>query len=137
MSNLVLVDTSAWILFFRKKGFFEIKETIATLLDDNMVAIAGPILVELIQGARTEKEKDDLKGKIRGLHWLQITNDHWHRSADLSFNLRRKGITISAIDSLISTIALSYNCQILHKDSDFDLIAKHSDLKLFELGKNK
>lgn len=131
MSNLVLVDTSAWICFFARKGFAEIKETISTLLDDNRIAIAGPMMVELIQGTRTDKERNNIKGRIKGLHWLQITDDHWHYAADLSFDLRRKGITISAIDSLLTTIAISYNCHIFHKDSDFDLIAKHSALKIF------
>lgn len=32
-----------------------LKEAISTLLDDKRVAISGPIMVELIQGARTEK----------------------------------------------------------------------------------
>lgn len=131
MQNLILIDTSAWICFFARKGFIEIKEAISALLDGNRVAIAGPILVELIQGARTDKEKDDLKGVIKGLHWLTITDDHWHEAADLSFNLRRKGVTISSVDSLLTVVALSNNCKVLHKDTDFELIAKHSPLKLF------
>ncbi len=133
MQNLVLIDTSAWICFFARKGFIEIKDTISILLDNNRVAIAGPIMVELIQGARTDKEKDDIKSKTNGLHWLGITDEHWHKTADLSFNLRRKGVTVSAIDSLLSVVAISYNCKVLHKDSDFELIARHSSLKLFDL----
>jgi predicted nucleic acid-binding protein len=136
MQNLVLIDTSAWICFFARKDFIKIKEAISSLLDNNRVAIAGPIMVELIQGARTEKEGDALKSRIKGLHWLQIIDEHWHKAADLAFSLRRKGITISAIDSLLTTVAISYNCKILHKDSDFDLIAKHSSLKLFDLIKD-
>ncbi len=133
MRNLVLVDTSAWICFFARKNFIEIKDAVSTLLDNNRVAIAGPIMVELIQGARTDKEKDDIKSKIKGLHWLGITDEHWHKTADLSFNLRRKGVTVSAIDSLLSVVAVSCNCRVLHKDSDFELIARHSSLKLFDL----
>ena len=133
MRNLVLVDTSAWICFFARKGFREIKEAISILLDDNRVAIAGPILVELKQGAKADKERDSLNEVIRGLHWLTITDDHWHETADLSFRLRRKGITASSIDSLITAVALSYNCKILHKDRDFELIAKHTPVKLYDL----
>ncbi|MEK6681173.1 MAG: PIN domain-containing protein [Nitrospirota bacterium] len=135
MENLVLVDTSAWICFFARKGFIEIKEAVSALLDNNSAAIAGPIIVELIQGARTENEKEIIKSKIKGLHWLKITDDHWHKTAELSFSLRRKGVTISAFDSLLSTIAIEYNCRIIHKDSDFDIIARHTPLRLFHLGK--
>jgi len=135
MHNLVLVDTSAWICFFARKGFIEIKEVISQLLEDNRAAIAGPIVVELIQGARTDKERDDIKSRIKGLHWFHITDKHWQRAANLAFDLRRRGITTSAIDSLLTVIAISYHCQILHKDSDFGLIAKHSLLKLFDVVK--
>jgi hypothetical protein len=88
-------------------------------------------MVELIQGARTDKEKKEIKNYLKGLHWLQITDEHWQKTADFSFNLRRKGITVSVIDSLLSIVAIAYNCQIFHKDSDFDLIARHSPLKIF------
>jgi predicted nucleic acid-binding protein len=133
MDNLVLVDTSVWICFFARKGFPEIKEAFSGLLDKNRVAIAGPILVELIQGARTDKEKKNIRNRIKGLHWLQITDEDWHNAADLSFNLRRKGVTPSAIDSLLAATAITCNCQIFHKDSDFDFIAKHSTLKIFSI----
>jgi len=137
MQGLVLVDTSAWICFFARKGFAEIKESVSTLLDDNRIAIAGPIIVELIQGTRTEKERDNIKNRIKGLHLLQITDEHWHKTADFSFDLKRKGITVSTIDSLLAIVAISYNCRILHKDGDFDLIARHSSLKLFNLIKSE
>lgn len=132
MADLVLVDTSAWICFLARKDFPEIKETISHLLDENRAAVAGPIVVELIQGARTEKERDLLKNRLEGLHWLTVTDIHWHEAADLSFGLRRKGITVSAVDTLLAVVALSYDCTLLHKDSDFDLIARHSALRLHE-----
>ena len=131
MDGLILLDTSAWICFFDRKGFADLKETIATLLDEGIVAIAGPILVELVQGARTIGEKQALERNIRGLHWLRIEDGHWQKAADLSFALRRKGITISAVDGLIATVAISYHCQLLHQDSDFERIAEYSKLKLF------
>jgi len=73
-------------LFFARSGFFEIRETVSHLLDENRAAIAGPIVVELIQGARTEKERDFLKSRLEGLHWLAVTDVHWHEAADLSFS---------------------------------------------------
>jgi predicted nucleic acid-binding protein len=125
---LVLIDTSGWICFFSRRGHEEIKETISILLDEDRVAVAGPILIELIQGARNQEEKEDIKNYVRGLHWLTVTDDHWHKSAEFAFELRRKGITTSAIDTLIATLAIDYDCALLHKDSDFDQIAHHSSL---------
>jgi predicted nucleic acid-binding protein len=60
-----------------------------------------------------------------------VTDDHGHQSAELGFKLRRKGITSSAIDILIATLAMDYQCALLHKDSDFDRIARYSSLVCF------
>ncbi|MBA4348482.1 MAG: hypothetical protein C0415_00625, partial [Thermodesulfovibrio sp.] len=71
--------------------------------------------------------------RITGLHWLHISDEHWHKTAELAFALRRRGVTVTAIDSLLAVVALSYNCSILHKDGDFGAIAKHSSLKIYNL----
>jgi predicted nucleic acid-binding protein len=130
--NLVLVDTSIWICFFACKGFDNIKKEVFTLLDEDRVAIAGPILIELLQGTRTEKEKETINNCIKALHWLEVRNEHWYRAADIAFNLRRKGITTSAIDTLIATLSIEYDCYLMHDDSDFNLLAKHSSLKCYQ-----
>lgn len=128
MKDLVLIDTSGWICFFSRRGYEEMKKRISTLLEEDRVAIAGPILIELIQGTRNEEEKEKVKAYVKGLHWLPVTDDHWHQSADFAFKLRRKGITSSAIDVLIATLATDYQCSLLHKDSDFDQISRHCSL---------
>jgi len=129
--NLVLVDTSAWICFFARKNFAALKNCITALLRQDLVAIAGPMLLELVQGTRNDKERTETEARLRALHWLNMEERHWWRGADLSFTLRRKGITISAIDAIIASVAIDYSCQLLHYDSDFELIAQHSDLKIF------
>ena len=64
---------------------------------------------------------------------MNIEERHWQQAADLSFRLRRKGITISAIDAIISVIAIDYSCELLHYDSDFNLISEHSKLKIVSI----
>ena len=131
MNDLVLVDTSAWICFFSRRGFEDLKKTLSILLDEDRAAIAGPILIELIQGTRTAEGKETIKTLIRGIHWLSVSDDHWHKAAEMAFALRRKGVTSSAIDTLIAVLAIDYGCLLLHKDSHFDLIARNSSLKCY------
>jgi len=50
----------------------------------------------------------------------------------MAFDLRRKGITSSAIDALIAPLAIEYRCILLHKDSHFELIARNSSLKRYQ-----
>ena len=132
MNGLVLVDTSAWICFFSRRGFEDIKKILSTLLDEDRAATAGPILVELIQGTRTVEEKETIKRLFKGIHWLSVSDDHWHKAAEMAFDLRRKGVTNSAIDTVIATLAIDYRCILLHKDSHFELIARNSSLKCYE-----
>lgn len=131
MNDLALVDTSAWICFFSRRGFEDLKRNLSTLLDEDRAAIAGPILVELLQGTRTTEEKETVGALVRGIRWLSVSDDHWHKAAEMAFALRRKGITSSAIDTLIAVLAIDYQCILLHKDSHFDLIARHSSLRCY------
>lgn len=129
----VVVDTSGWICFFARKGFPEIKRAISNLLDEDRVATTGPIFLELIQGTRTHEEREDTTHRLKALHWLKITDEHWHQASGLAFDLRRKGVTVSAIDAIIVTLTIDYNCELLHHDDDYDLIAKYSSLRVFDL----
>jgi predicted nucleic acid-binding protein len=132
MKNWVLIDTSGWICFFAPRGYEDMKKVISFLLDEDRVAIAGPIFVELFQGARDFEEKQNIKNYAKGLHWLQITDEHWYESAELTFQLRRKGVTSSIIDVLIAVVAMDYQCTLLHKDTDFDHIARNSSLICYQ-----
>ena len=129
--NLVLVDTSAWICFLARKKFPQIKKWVTTLLKEDRVAITGPIFLELIQGTRNQKEREETESRLEALHWLNIEERHWQQAADLGFRSRRKGLTISAIDAIISVVAIDYSCELLHYDSDYNLISENSKLKLF------
>src|SRR4030043_1790908 len=128
MSDLVLVDTSAWICFFSRRGFGDLKKALSSLLDEDKAAIAGPILVELIQGTRTTEEKETIRTAMRGVQWLSVSDEHWHKAAEMAFTLRRKGVTSSAIDTLIAILAIEYRCMLLHNDSHFPLIHRYPSL---------
>ncbi|MCG8606631.1 PIN domain nuclease [bacterium] len=132
--HLVLVDTSAWICFFARRGFSDIKQSMTTLLQNDLIAITGPIFLELIQGTRSEKERKETESRLQALHWLSIDDAHWDQAAQLAFRLRRKGITVSAIDAIIAVVALDHSCMLLHCDTDFNMIAEHSELRIFASG---
>ena len=131
MPSLVLVDTSAWICFFARRGYPDIKDALSLLLEEDRAAIGGPVMVELVQGARTAEEKEDIKKWIKGIRWLPVSDATWDRAAEMAFALRRKGVTTSAIDTLIAALAIEYDCSLLHRDSHFDLIARHCELKCY------
>jgi predicted nucleic acid-binding protein len=124
------VDTSAWIGFFAKNGYEEIKRCLTSLLDHDRVATAGPIALELLQGCRSLEERAQLEQKLRALHWLATEDTHWYQAGETAFTLRRAGLTVSAIDALIAILAESHGCALLHRDHDFEQIARHTSLRL-------
>lgn len=129
MSN-VLIDTSAWIEFFRPHGNAEIRTTINQLLDDNEAALCGIVLSELLRGARSDREFRDLADRLSTLIQLPTPETIWIHVGKLGYHLARKGINTPTTDILIAAIAIENKVAVLHKDRHFSLIAKHSDLRI-------
>ena len=63
--DLVLVDTSAWIDFFSRTGSRTLKARLRRLLDGDNVATTGPVVLELLQGCRSEPEREQLERYFR------------------------------------------------------------------------
>jgi len=56
-ANLVLVDTGIWSAFFSKPASAE-KCALDALLDEDRVALTGPVLAEVLRGFRRTDEAD-------------------------------------------------------------------------------
>ena len=130
-ANVVLIDTSIWILALRPFGPENVRSEVDRLIDEGSAATTGIIKTELLGGARTLAEKDELSQNLEeGLHYLETPDIIWKDSADINFRLRRKGISVALPDIVIAAIAIRHNCILLHEDNDFGLIASHTKLKV-------
>ena len=115
----ILVDTSIWIEYF--KG----NKSVAAIIEDkdtNSVFIAGPMLTELIQGMKTESEKENFASCLEGLLKLVITDLDWIDAGMLGSSLREEGITVPLPDLLIYTLAKNNNCSLYTLDKHFKTI---------------
>lgn len=130
---MVLIDTSAWLFALKKNFHPAIKERIEKILVENDVAINGIIELELLGGAKTEKEYDRLKNRLDALYYIESTKSLWDISSKLAFDLKRKGINVPYTDIFIAASALKEKAMLLHADSHFDIIAKHTGLKVESL----
>ena len=123
LPNAALIDTSAWILALRKgissRAIYEVDRRIA----DNSATTTGIIMLELLSGTRTKREYQELKEDLEALIQLETTHRTWERASHLAYELRRKGLTVSATDVLIMTVAVENGCSLLHADHHFDLMA--------------
>jgi len=114
---LILVDTSAWIDFFRGKG--PLADRVDDALASNDAALCGPILTELRRGLRSPSERRKVIPLLDGCHLLEQPVALWEEAGELGYVLARKGVTVKTLDLLIATYALSHGVALLASDSDF------------------
>ena len=126
----VLIDTSAWIAALRPSGSKEAKAKIEILLGEDCVAISGIIKLEVLSGARTEKEYRELSEDLESLHYIPTNEEAWHYSYRLSRDIKNKGFSVPATDLLIASVAITAGCELMHFDKHFTLLAKHSSLQI-------
>jgi len=88
----VLVDTSAWIEFFKKKEPWH--STVSGLMDDKRICCAGIVLAELIQ-ARSRKRNGSSEGLQACFEFLDESVDLWQAAGELSQLLSRKGKSVA------------------------------------------
>jgi len=114
----VIIDTSVWIEFFNRLDSPE-GHTVETLIDAQAAVIVGPVLFELLQGAKTLKECELLKEVLQALPHIVTGHSLWEAAGTLSFDLRRKGITIPMTDCLIAATARHHCCRVFTLDHHF------------------
>jgi len=129
-NNLFLVDTSAWLFALRKDFMPEVKDRIDHLLKENVIITTGIVKLEILGGTKTQNEFERLKTRLDSLDMVEADTALWEEAYRLSFELRRKGITVPYTDILIAACALRTESTVVHADAHFDLMAKHIGLKV-------
>ena len=127
---MVLIDTSAWLFALKKDFHPAIKERIGQLLVESDVAICGMIALELLGGTKSEKEYLRLKSRLEALYYVETDGILWGIASKLAFDLKRKGISVPYADIVIATCAMQERAILVHADSHFDSISKHTDLRV-------
>jgi hypothetical protein len=117
---MTLVDTSAWIEFFR--GREPVAASVDELLDSGQAALCGPIVTELRRGLRAP-ERGRVLALLEGCHLLDEPGDLWVAAGDLGFLLARRGVTVKTLDLLIAAHAMAHRVPLLTTDADFRTIA--------------
>ncbi|MFH1005989.1 MAG: PIN domain-containing protein [Candidatus Latescibacterota bacterium] len=128
-SGKVLVDTSVWIDYFRKKE--PAYGVVSELLREERICCIGIVLAELLQGAKSMKEINVIKDFIHIFEFLPETPQLWEQTGELSFHLRSKGKTVGLSDCFIAVMSKQYNAALLSFDTDFAAINDEMKLNLY------
>ncbi len=127
---MIFVDSSVWIDYFNGKSSPEVAK-LDSLLGVESVSTGDLILVEVLQGFRSDKDYKIAKNLLTSLTVFNILDSNTAiKSADNFRALRKKGITIrKTVDSIIATFCIQNKLSLLHSDKDFKPFHKHLRLK--------
>lgn len=126
---MILVDTSAWIEFLRDTGS-EVCAAVDRVLDADL-AICDAVSMEVLAGARDERHLIQLRGLLARATMLPTTPADYELAAAMYRSCRARGDTVrKLIDCLIGAVALRAGAEVLHADTDFIALARHTDLRL-------
>lgn len=117
---MIVVDSSVWINAFRQQQGPEV-ERLSRALDESQVVLPDLVLMEVLQGCRSDKEFDTLVAAFSILPIIAVGGSSLCRKAASNYRLlRAKGVTVrSTIDTLIATRCILDDLPLLFSDRDF------------------
>jgi predicted nucleic acid-binding protein len=124
---MYLVDTSVWIEVFRKSSRLDLQSVIP--FDEIVTCL--PVIQEVLQGFNDERAYRTAREALYSFPVVESPLDHavFDEAVHLFRMARRAGYTVrSGADCLIAACAVRSHLTVVHKDRDFDSLARVSVL---------
>jgi predicted nucleic acid-binding protein len=110
-----LVDTSAWIEFFKPKGDPRVKQALQVALEEGVVVTVAPVLIELLMGLNPARSLDaQAIDRLRALEAVALGWDVCARAGTLGRALARRGQRVPTVDLMIAAAAASGGHDVWH-----------------------
>jgi len=130
---LYLVDTSIWIPFLRDQRrsapLTVLRQRGGDLIAQDLVTTTGMIRLEVLRGTRPSSRFGEIRALLDAVHQLPWEDALWDDAAMLGNQLLDQGIVARATELIIVATAVRTGSIVVHRDSDFELIAQHTGLK--------
>lgn len=129
---MILPDSSAWIEEMRGTRS-PVHLALRGLLEGQAdVAMTEPVLMELLAGARSKREVSATRSRLLAFPMLRVQDlVTYERAAAVSRACRTGGEPVrNTLDCLIAAVAIREGASVLHADKDFDVIARHTELRI-------
>lgn len=128
--QVILVDSSVWIDYFRGAATAEV-EALDALLGNEVVASGDLILAEVLQGFARERDFNQARKLLTSLVVVDLGGRDIAIQAAKNFRtLRARGITVrKTIDTIIATRCIASGFALLYSDRDFDAFVMHLGLR--------
>jgi hypothetical protein len=90
--------------------------------------------MEVLAGARDESHLNDLRRLLARASIIELVSGDYEDAAALYRTCRRRGETVrKLIDCLIGAVAIRADVPVLEADSDFEVLARHTSLRLADV----
>lgn len=129
---MIVVDTSAWIEFLRARES-AVDLTLCRLLSEGaQLAVTEIVVLELLSGARSGPELEELRSRVLSFPVLPLRGlEGYEAAADLFRSCRAGGeAPRSPTDCLVAVPAIEADATVLAADRDFEILARHTPLRL-------
>ncbi len=127
---MILIDTSAWIEFLRDTG-----STVCNLVDELLseeIVVCDVVRMEVLAGARDDSHLSSLRRLLARAETIPTLTTDYEDAAALYRQCRRRGETVrKLVDCLIAASAIREGVPVLHSDTDFEVLARHTDLQVY------
>ncbi len=135
---MTLVDTSAWVEYLRATGSTTHRAVRRILEADEPTLTTDVVVMEILAGARDDDHQDRLRRLLARCDHVPVEGlDDFESAAELYRVCRGAGETVRALtDCLIAVVALRASLSVLHADRDFDVLARHSGLRVDSGGRS-
>jgi predicted nucleic acid-binding protein len=130
-ASLALLDTSAWARVRDGRIAGSGAERIAAGIERGKLAMTEPLVLEMRYSARDARDFARLAEELDALPLLTLDEAALRRAMDAQAQLgehRSVSHRVKPVDLLVAGVADRHRAAILHYDSDYDLIAEHTDL---------
>lgn len=117
---MYLVDTSVWIHALRPTGHAEIQARLKPLIINGHTAVTEWILLELMTGLTKSERPSSFLQWFTPVPRIPFHQNWWDTAWDSAGRLRKYGVSPSAADCLIATIAIEHHVTLIHCDADFE-----------------
>jgi predicted nucleic acid-binding protein len=133
MNELALFDTSAWIQALRKEYDPAVKSLLEEILDEGRLVILPVIKIELLAGTRTDTDFRRLKSRLDAIPEIPLGQNAWETIQELAYRLRRQGLEIPLVDTIILAGAKISGARLYHRDRHFEMAKKHARVETSDL----
>jgi hypothetical protein len=129
---IVLADTSAWVEYLRATGSGA-DHALDAAVTAREVITCDQVVLEVLAGARDLAEERVFESFLAGArrHEPTVSFHDSVAAAALYRTCRRAGETVrSLMDCHIAAMAIRLGVPVLHRDRDFDVLARHTPLQV-------